>query len=203
PKRPEGLGARQEFRLLASGSLGLFFIFFIFNALTTHGVHSFTVAALAELRATPLTVASGALTGYLVASALGVLAGGFMVDKTPRHALLAVAMLLGSGGLFVLVGAADMSIVLIVLTMSIAGALQGVLRPARDMLMRAVIPRASFGKAIGMVATGAAIGGATAPIIFGWILDTGNPSWVFYVLAGCLVILIVTVLIPKKRIVLP
>lgn len=203
PKRPEGLGARQEFRLLASGSLGLFFIFFIFNALTTHGVHSFTVAALAELRATPLTVASGALTGYLIASALGVLAGGFMVDKTPRHALLAVVVLLGSGGLFVLVGAADMSIILIVLTMSIAGALQGILRPARDMLMRAVIPRDSFGKAIGMVATGAAIGGATAPIIFGWILDTGNPSWVFYVLAGCLVILIVTVLIPKKRIVLP
>jgi len=203
PKRPDGLGALQEIRLLASGSLFLFFIFFIFNALTTHGVHSFTVAALAELRATPLTVASGALTGYLIASALGVLAGGFMVDKTPRHGLLAVSVLLGSGVLFILIGAVDMSIVLIVFVMSLAGILQGILRPARDMLMRAVIPRESFGKAIGMVATGAAIGGASAPIIFGWILDTGHPSWLFYVLAVCLVILIVTVLIPKKRIVLP
>jgi MFS family permease len=203
PKRPDGLGAMQEIRLLASGSLFLFFIFFIFNALTTHGVHSFTVAALAELRATPLTVASGALTGYLIASALGVLAGGFIVDKTPRHALLAVAVLLGSGVLFILIGAVDMSIVLIVFVMCLAGILQGILRPARDMLMRAVIPRESFGKAIGMVATGAAIGGASAPIVFGWILDTGHPSWLFYVLAVCLVILIVTVLIPKKRIELP
>ena len=93
-------------------------------------------------------------------------------------------------------------IVLIIVAMSAAGILQGVLRPARDMLMRAVIPLEPFGKAIGMVATGAAVGGATAPIIFGWILDTGHASWLFYVLAACLVILIVTILIPKKRIVL-
>ena len=111
--------------------------------------------------------------------------------------------MLGSGALFIVVGAVDMSIFLIIVAMGAAGILQGILRPARDMLMRAVIPKESFGKAIGMVATGAAIGGALAPVVFGWILDTGHPSWVFYVLAGCLVILIVTVLIPKKRIVLP
>ncbi len=54
-----------------------------------------------------------------------------------------------------------------------------------------------------MVATGAAVGGATAPLIFGWILDAGNPAWLFYVLAANLVILIITVMIPKKPITLP
>jgi sugar phosphate permease len=93
-----------------------------------------------------------------------------------------------------------MSIVLIVGVMATAGALQGVLRPARDMMMRAVIPADSFGKAIGMVATGAAIGGAFAPLVFGWVLDAGNPSWVFYLLAGCGAILIITVVIPKRPI---
>lgn len=200
PKRNDGVGFFQELRMLASGAIVLFFVFFVFNALTTHGVHSFTVAALAELRETPLTVASGALTGFLIASALGVLLGGFVVDKTPRHALVAVGVLLGSGALFVTVGSVDMSILLIVVLMSTAGVLQGILRPARDMLMRAVIPIESFGKAIGMVATGAAIGGAVAPLVFGWVLDSGHPSWLFHVLAGCLAILIVTVLIPKKRI---
>jgi MFS family permease len=202
-KKTKELGFFEELRLLASGSLVLFFIFFIFNALTTHGVHSFTVAALAELRDTPLTIASGALTGYLIASALGVLAGGFIVDKTPRHILVAVIVLLSSNLLFIVVGAVDMSIVLIVAVMSAAGALQGVLRPARDMMMRAVIPPDSFGKAIGMVATGAAIGGAIAPLVFGWVLDSGHPSWLFYVLAACGAILIVTVLIPKRPITLP
>lgn len=202
-KRPEGLGFFQEIRMLASGSLFLFFIFFIFNALTTHGIHSFTVAALAELHGTPLTVASSALTGYLVAGAIGVLAGGFLVDKTPRHILVAVAVLIGSGALFVILGSVSMPMTLIVATLSLAGILQGILRPARDMLMRAVIPRESFGKAIGMVATGAAIGGAMAPLIFGWILDVGKANWLFYVLAMCLVILIVTVVIPKRRIELP
>lgn len=203
PERPKGLGFAQEIRLLASSTIALFFVFFIFNALVSHGVHSFIVAALAELHGTPLTVASGALTGFLIASAVGVLAGGFIVDKTPRHTLVAVTVLIGSGTVFVLVGSVEMPIVLIMVALSVAGVLQGLLRPARDMLMRAVIPRESFGKAIGMVATGAGIGGATAPIVFGWILDTGHPSWLFYVLAGCLAILIVTVVIPKRAIVLP
>ena len=44
PKRSHDLSFFQEIRTLASGSLFLFFIFFIFNALTTHGVHSFIVA---------------------------------------------------------------------------------------------------------------------------------------------------------------
>lgn len=203
PLRSHDLTFFQEIRLLASKAVALFFIFFIFNALTTHGVHSFTVAALAELRETPVTVASGVLTAYLITSALGVLVGGFVVDKIPRHAAISIITLVGSGAMFVLVGALPMSMVMIIVLMSAAGILQGVLRPARDMLMRAVIPRESFGKAIGMVATGAAIGGATAPVIFGWILDAGNPSWLFYVLAANLVILIATVLVPKKAIQLP
>ncbi len=203
PKKTHDLTFFQEIRFLASGSVLLFFIFFIFNALTTHGVHSFTVVALAELRDTPLPAASGVLTAYLVTGALGVLAGGFIVDRWPRHAQIAIATLIGSGALFVLVGALPMPMVVIIVVMSVAGTLQGILRPARDMLMRAVIPRESFGKAIGIVATGAAVGGAAAPVIFGWILDAGNPSWLFYVLAANLVILIVTVLIPKKEIKLP
>ena len=202
-KPPGGLGFFQEIRSLASGSLMVFFVFFIFNALGTHGIHSFIVAALAELHNTPLTVASGALTVYLVASAIGVLGGGFIVDKTPRHTFLAVTVLVSSGVLLILLGTLTMPLFAIIILMSFIGLFQGALRPARDMLMRAVIPRESFGKAIGMVATGAAFGGASAPVIFGWILDSGNPSWLFYVLAGCLAILVVTVLIPKKAISVP
>lgn len=201
PKKTHDLSFFQEIRHLASASLLMFLVFFIFNALTTHGVHSFTVAALAELRNTPLTVASGVLTAYLVTGALGVLLGGFIVDKWPNHAAISIAVLVGSGAMFVIVGALPMPMVMIIILMSVAGVLQGVLRPARDMLMRAVIPRESFGKAIGIVATGAAVGGATAPLIFGWILDYGEPSWLFYVLAANLVILIGCVLVPKKRIV--
>jgi FSR family fosmidomycin resistance protein-like MFS transporter len=200
PKKTHDLSFFQEIRHLASASLLMFFVFFIFNALTTHGVHSFTVAALVEVHNTPLTVASGVLTAFLVTGALGVLLGGFIVDKIPRHAMIAIVTLVGSGAMFVLVGALPMPVVAIIILMSLAGVLQGILRPARDMLMRAVIPRESFGKAIGIVATGAAVGGATAPVIFGWILDYGDPSWLFYVLAANLGILVLCVLVPKKPI---
>ena len=60
--------------------------------------------------------------------------------------LLAVVVIVVSNALFVVIGAVDMTMVLIMVVMCTAGALQGILRPVRDMLMRAVIPPESFGK---------------------------------------------------------
>jgi sugar phosphate permease len=90
--------------------------------------------------------------------------------------------------------------VAIVAVMSFVGLLQGVIRPARDMMVRAVLPMGSFGKAIGMIGTGAAIGGATAPVMFGWIMDIGEPQWIFYVVGVCFVLTTVIILIPMSRI---
>ena len=198
----EGPGFLAEIRLLASRAILLFFLFYLLNALTTNGLHSFMVAALAQLHETPLAAASGALTGYLIASALGVLAGGFLVDKTPRHELVAVLALSGSALLLILVGSVSLPVVVIVAVMTAVGIFQGTLRPARDMMIRAILPKESFGKAIGMVATGAAIGGAVAPVMFGWIMDIGEARWMFYLVALCLVMIAATVLIPKDRIVI-
>jgi MFS family permease len=68
------------------------------------------------------------------------------------------------------------------------------------MMLRAVMPKESFGKAVGMVTTGAAIGGTMAPIVFGWILDKGEPQWVFYIIALGLVAVAATVLAPKQKV---
>lgn len=195
-------GFFKEIRLLASRSILLFFLFYVLQALVNNGIHTFSVAALAELHATPLTVASGALTGYLIASAIGVLAGGFLVDKSPRHELIAAVALTCSAACLIALGTVSLPIAFIVGVMVMIGIFQGTVRPARDMMVRAVLPRESFGKAIGMVATGAAIGGAAAPVAFGWIMDIGQARWVFYLLAACIVLLAATVLIPKQRIVM-
>jgi predicted MFS family arabinose efflux permease len=87
----------EELRLLASRTIALFFVFYLLSALATNGIHSFSVVALVQLQNTPIEAASGALTGFLAAGAIGVLAGGFIVDKTPRHAMVAAICLLLSG----------------------------------------------------------------------------------------------------------
>lgn len=202
-ERKKGPGFVKEVRLLASRSILMFFLFYLLNALATNGINSFIVTALAQLHHTPLAAASTALTAYLVASAIGVLAGGFLVDKTPKHELIAVLALLGSSALLVALGTNSLPIVVIVVMMTTIGIFQGTVRPARDMLIRAILPREAFGKAISMVATGAAIGGSIAPVAFGWIMDVGAARLVFYLLAVCLVLIAATVLAPKEKLVLP
>jgi MFS family permease len=202
-RESKGPGFVAEVRILASYSVLMFFVFYLLQALTTNGLHSFVVAALADLHGTPLAAASTALTAYLIASAVGVLAGGFLVDKTPRHELVAVTALGASAALLVALGSVSLPILAIIAVMTAIGIFQGTVRPARDMLLRSILPRDAFGKAISMVATGAAIGGFIAPVMFGWIMDIGEARWLFYLLAACLVLIALTVLAPKQRIVLP
>lgn len=190
----------EEFKLLASRTIALFFAFYVLTALATNGLHSFSVVALVQLQDTPIEAASGALTGFLAAGAFGVLCGGFIVDKIPRHAMVAAACLLASAALLLVFTRVSFTAVAIVVVMSLIGFLQGVVRPARDMMVRAVLPMESFGKAIGMIGTGAAIGGATAPAVFGWILDIGEPQWIFYVVGACFVLTTLIIVTPMTKI---
>ncbi len=199
----KGPGIIAEIRMLANRTALVFFLFYTLNSLSNNGINSFSVAAMTELHGTPLAVASSALTGYLIASAAGVLLGGFIVDKTQRHELIAALVLIGAAALISLVGVVSMPLVILTAVMTLTGVFQGMLRPARDMLLRAVMPRENFGKAIGMVTTGAAIGGTLSPILFGWILDHGEPQWVFYIIGLGLLAVAATVMVAKAQTVTP
>ncbi len=196
-------GLNAQIKTFASRGMVLFFVFYALTAFSNQGLQSFTVVALVELERAPLGAASGALTGLLIASALGVLAGGYLADKTSRHGLIAVISLLASAGLVMSLGIVSMPSLLIVAVMSGVGICQGVMRPARDMLLRAILPRRIFGRAISIVASGTAIGGTVAPIVFGWIMDVGHAQWVFYILGISIALMAVAVMIPKQRITLP
>lgn len=195
-----GVGMLQGMRMLASRTTALFFMFYFLNAVSSNGINSFFMAAVSELHATPLAVASSALTGYLVASAAGVLLGGYMVDITGRYQLIAASALIGASALIALLGAVSLPVVLLVAVMILAGTLQGMIRPARDLMLRGAMPREAFGRAAGMVTTGASIGSASSPLLFGWILDHGQPQLVFYII-GCLMLAVAaTAVAPKGKV---
>jgi MFS family permease len=151
PKTSRELTLFQEIRGRIWGGLLVLFIFFIVDALTTRGVHSFTVAALAELRHTPLSAAGSAVTAYLVTGAAGLLLGGFIVDKFHRPAMIAMVTLVCSGTIFILIGALSLPPSAITVLMGVAGCLQGILQLIMYMVIRALIPQESFGKVIGIV----------------------------------------------------
>jgi predicted MFS family arabinose efflux permease len=60
--------------------------------------------------------------------------------------------------------------------------------PSRDMLVRAAAPPGATGRTFGVVTTGFNIGGALGPVLYGWLMDHGQPRAVFLVAVGFMVL---------------
>ena len=180
--------------VLTSMPMLFLLLFFSFSSLGTGAFKNFAVAGLVSLHGTSLEAAGGALTGFLAATAFGALAGGFVADRFGRHATAATIALLVSAGIAVLVGAVNLHYVVLTFVFTLAGLLQGIIRPARDMMIRAASPKGSIGKAFGFVTSGQAVGGTVAPVVFGAIIDIGAPQWLFYASALFLIVCMLSVL---------
>jgi MFS family permease len=123
--------------------------------------------------------ANVALTAFLGASAIGVLAGGFLADHTQRHGQVAAACFALNAAVTLVIAAVTLPSVLLTTAMAVAGFLGGVIAPSRDMLVRNAAPASAAGRAFGIVSTGFNLGGIVSPLLFGWIMDQNRPHWVF------------------------
>lgn len=166
--------------LLLSRPILLCFAFQTVYAMSFGGIRTFGIAALASMYAVPVAVLGGALTGYMIASSVGNLAGGYAADRTGRPALIFTTCVLVICGLISVLGSVEMSIVFVVTVMVAAGFLQGTLLPARDLLVRAISPKGELGKVFGFTSSGLSLGNALTALLFGWVMDQGLPEWVFY-----------------------
>jgi MFS transporter, FSR family, fosmidomycin resistance protein len=183
----------SDWRVLTSLPVLLNLVFFALLALTTMGIYNYTVVALDALYGTPLTAANTALTGYLLLSALGVLAGGWLVGRTSRHALVATIGLAATAAFIFAVAEVNFDSLRLFLMLSAAGFASGLIMPSRDMIVRSVTPEGSFGKVFGFVTTGFNIGGIIAPLLFGAMMDHGSPRLVFVSFAALTLLTIATV----------
>jgi MFS family permease len=178
-KTPAGAAHIPMRALLTPSVLGLVG-FFTLLALSSAALTNYSAVALTQLYDLQLSAANVALTCYLFASAVGVLAGGFIADATRRHGDVAGFGYGGAAALILLVGLVDLGPVVLALAMTGAGFLSGMISPSRDMLVRAASPPGAFGRVFGIVTTGFNIGGIFGPLIGGWIMDHSLPAWVFY-----------------------
>ena len=154
-------------------------IFFMLLGLSNAGISNFGVVALMSGYGVAFATANLALTCFLGASALGVLAGGFLADRTARHGQVAAACFAINAGIVAVIALVTLPSPLLITLMTIAGFLGGVIAPSRDMLVRNAAPPGAAGRAFGIVSTGFNFSGILAPLLYGFIMDQHMPHWVF------------------------
>lgn len=196
-KKPGGGISLRE--LLTSRPILLFFLFYAGSAAANVGINQFTVAAMTELYGVPLALANSVLTIYLFAVMVGVLPGGWAADKTASHGLLVTGGFGACALLVALVGVEGVGFWLALGLLTVVGVLRGFLQSSRDVMVRAIAPKASVGTVFGFVSTGFLAGQALAPPIYGALLDLGSPRVVFWVSAAFSVLCFLTVLPRSAR----
>ena len=174
-------------------------IFFLLLSLSNAGISNFGVVALMSGYGATFSGANMALTAYLGASAVGVLAGGFLADHTERHGQVAAACFAINAAILLVVAAVSLPQLTLTGAMGLAGFLSGVIAPSRDMMVRNAAPPGAAGRAFGIVSTGFNIGGIISPLLFGWIMDQNMPHWVFGISVAFMVLTVLLALATERR----
>jgi sugar phosphate permease len=182
-----------------TGPILALMLFFTLLSLSNAGLNSFSVVALNEAYDVSFATANVALTAFLGLGALGVLVGGFLADRTTRHAQVAAACFTANAALVLLVALVRLPPWAIVGLFGLAGFLGGIIAPSRDMLVRKAAPPGAAGRAFGIVSTGFNIGGIIAPLMYGMIMDAHAPRWVFGISAAFMVATVLLALVTDRR----
>jgi MFS family permease len=174
-------------------------IFFMLLGLSNAGINNFGVVALMSGYGTAFGTANLALTCFLGASAVGVLAGGFLADRTARHGQVAAGCFAINAAIVAVIAAVALPAPLLITLMTLAGFLGGVIAPSRDMLVRNAAPAGAAGRAFGIVSTGFNFSGILAPLLYGFIMDQHMPQWVFGASVAFMLMTVVLALVTDRK----
>ncbi len=193
-------GGDGSWRVLLSPPVLTSLVFFMFLAFHNFGLQGFLVVGLDALHGTSPATANTALSVYLTLGAIGVLVGGWVASRTARHALVAAISLVVIAAAAMLMGSVDPGALLLIAIVAVSGLFNGMIMPSRDMIVRAVTPAGSYGKVFGFVTNGFNVAGILAPLVFGALMDHGEPRLMFILLAACSVAALITVVsVPRRR----
>ncbi len=172
--------AAPGWKVLLTLAVVMSFLFLMFNAAGVIALQSFLIPASMQLFEMPQILAASALTAFFVGSGTGMVAGGFVVSRTQRHGLVCAAALVIAASLVAFLGTAMLPASTLPMMMGLCGFSLGVVSPLRDMIIRDIAPDNARGRVYGFVYTGMDIGSLFSPAMFGWVLDHGQPQWVYF-----------------------
>jgi MFS transporter, FSR family, fosmidomycin resistance protein len=205
PRRPAPAAAKTTTKdnkvgldLLLSAPILRNLFFFLCLGMANGGIQTYAVVSQEVMFGTPAAISNIALSGFLLMSAVGVLLGGVIADRTEHHGRVAAIGFACTAVMAILMGWVALPGFALIFVMSVGGVLNGMIQPSRDMMVRAVTPPGSFGKVFGFVTTGLNIGGMVAPLAYGWMMDHGQPQMIYAVVTLFILLALVTAITRRK-----
>jgi MFS family permease len=200
--RPDEAGATplaDTLRLFMQTPIVMCFCYFLLLSASMVGLQAFEIPATMMLYDASIAVATSALTAFLIGGSAGILAGGLIADRTANHHVVTIlGIVIGSAGVALLATGA-LPIALIVPVLAGVGFCTGATLPSRDLIVRQITPRGASGRIYGFVYSGLDVGAALVPVLFGWLLDRGQPQWLYMVVVGAMLLSVLTVLNMRVR----
>jgi len=132
------------------------------------------------------------LTAYMVASASGMLVGGFLATDPARSEQVVGSGFAVAASISLLLGLASLPALAVPLLFALMGFAAGFAGPSRDLLIKRSTPENASGRVYGVVYSGLDIGQAVSPLIFGVLMDQQAYRLLFVGLALVQLTLVVT-----------
>ena len=183
-------GSTGQLDFLRLPAVWFSFAFFFASAFALGGVQSFGPESARLLHEVPVGVIAICLTAYMLSSAAGMIAGGF-VATDPERAERTIGIAFGVAALVaVTLPFVPWSGHVMPVPFALMGFAAGVANPSRDLLIRKAAPPGSTGRVYGVVYSGLDLGLSIAPPIFGLMLDRGAPAAVWFGIATAQLLMI-------------
>lgn len=179
-----------SFGFLRIPAVWMCFSFFLFWAIVLSGVQAFAPEAARQLHGVPVAWAAMCLTLYMVCSAGGMVAGGFLAaDPTRCERIVGAGF--GVAALVALsVALAPVPAWAVPVLFGVMGCAAGIAGPSRDLLVKRSTPENATGRVYGVVYSGLDIGQALAPLAYGTLMDQQNYRGVWLALVFMQAVLI-------------
>jgi MFS family permease len=181
---PAAAGGEGTLSFLRLRAVWMCFAFFFLTAVSLGGIQAFSSIGLMQLYGISRELATGSYTAYMLASAGGMLLGGFVgvratgAGRQDHDRTVAIAFAVAAA-LALLLGLAVVPGWLALPLMALVGFFSGIAGPSRDLMIRAAAPKNATGRVYGVVYSGLDSGLSVGPALFGLVMDAGHPGWLF------------------------
>ena len=181
--RPPALrkhSAVRDARVLAAPPVLLCFLFFLIWGAAYAGISNFGISAMQLQFGIGTALASSAITTYMLGSAAGMMAGGYVATRFTRHDLVAATGLSIAALVMLTIAAGGLPGAALPAALGLAGFAAGITYPSRDLIVRAATPAGAAGRVYGFVYSGLDVGVVLTPMFYGMLMDQNMPQGVFY-----------------------
>jgi MFS family permease len=164
-------------------SMWMSWLFFYLTSFGFAGIQSFSSTALVDIYHIPISLTASSYTLFMISSAIGLIAGGFVATRIPDPDRVITTAFLISGLMAIVAGLGILpgwTVPVIFALMGFGGGMAG---PARDLMVRAGTPKGASGRVFGIVYSGIDVGAASGPVLFGLFMDWKSPETIFYAIA--------------------